>query len=354
MSFENVILSDDLGLPSVMVRIPRFNWSDVYDGGEDSVFPAFIVGGKAVDCIYISKYLNVIEYDRAYSLPLRDPAHSINYDEARAACARKGRGWHLLTNVEWMALAHWCRKNGILPHGNTKAGCDVRHPEEKGTLLPVGFPNIPPEGRTLTGSGPASWTHDGTSDGIHDLVGNVWDMVAGLRIVDGEIQIIPDNDSALNIDESAASPYWRGITPAGELVSPGGDTYKYDGERDGSDAKTSAIVPTGVRLNTRIEHWQYTGPERDGDYGYTCMPISQLGCAEGLSAHPLLIKLGLYPPEGHESQELIFARNNGERMAIRGGSWYDGETAGMFHLYTRDSRKFIFPDIGFRCAFVEI
>jgi hypothetical protein len=32
---RNTLLFDDLGMPSVMVRIPRFHWSDVVAGGED-------------------------------------------------------------------------------------------------------------------------------------------------------------------------------------------------------------------------------------------------------------------------------------------------------------------------------
>ena len=40
------------------------------------------------------------------------------------------------------------------------------------------------------------WSHDGTPFGIWDLNGNVWEWVGELRIVDGEIQVIPDNDAA--------------------------------------------------------------------------------------------------------------------------------------------------------------
>jgi hypothetical protein len=74
---RNTILLDDVGMPSVMVRIPSFRWSEVIEGGDDAVCSAFIVGGEAKDCIYISKYLNIIENGRAYSLPNRDPAHNI-------------------------------------------------------------------------------------------------------------------------------------------------------------------------------------------------------------------------------------------------------------------------------------
>ena len=38
----NKILTDDKGLPSVMVYIPKFKMSDVIDGAGDSTHPAFI------------------------------------------------------------------------------------------------------------------------------------------------------------------------------------------------------------------------------------------------------------------------------------------------------------------------
>jgi hypothetical protein len=50
---RNDILLDDKGLPSVMVRIPKFKISDVIAGGSDSTHPAFIVNGNEVPEIYI-------------------------------------------------------------------------------------------------------------------------------------------------------------------------------------------------------------------------------------------------------------------------------------------------------------
>lgn len=45
---NNTVLLDDMGMPSVMVRIPKFKISDVIDGGSSVTHPAFIVGGKEV------------------------------------------------------------------------------------------------------------------------------------------------------------------------------------------------------------------------------------------------------------------------------------------------------------------
>jgi len=87
----NDIILDDKGLPSVMVRIPKFKIKDVIDGGSDSVHPAFIVNGVEVPEIYISKFQNVIHNGRAYSLPGEDPAVNVNFDTARRPAKQKAQ-----------------------------------------------------------------------------------------------------------------------------------------------------------------------------------------------------------------------------------------------------------------------
>lgn len=353
---KNTLLLDDLGMPSVMVRIPRFRWCDVIDGGEDAVCSAFIVGGEVKDCIYISKYLNIIEGDRAYSLPGRDPAHTLTIDEARNACANKGPGWHLMSNAEWMAIAHWCRKNGTPPHGNNKFGCDMNAPHEHGILSPDNANDITPEGRTLTGSGPSTWSHDWTQAGIFDLNGNVWDFVSGLRLKNGELQVIPDNDSAMNVDESGESTLWKAIDTSGRLVAPQSpDTYKYDSVNAGNPDEAANLLPGGVRLSTVVSQPEYTGGKPDADYhAWSMMPFPALTAEESAPPHILLKELGLFPCADHIGAEHFFIRNYGERIALRGGSWLDGKSAGLFELYVRDSRSWRFPDVGFRAAYVNI
>ena len=129
---KNTVLFDDLGNPSIMVRIPKFKISDVIQGGSNSVHPAFIVNGVEKDEIFISKYQNIVVNDRAYSLPMQDPKVYIDFDTARKACENKGKGWHLMTNAEWAAIALWCKKNGYFPRGNNNYGSDVSYPHEKG------------------------------------------------------------------------------------------------------------------------------------------------------------------------------------------------------------------------------
>lgn len=351
---KNTLLFDDLGMPSVMVRIPRFNWADVVEGGEDKPCSAFMVDGDLLDYIYISKYLNVIENGRAYSLPGRDPAHTITIDDAREACARKGKGWHLFTNAEWAAISHWCMKNNSIPRGNSHWGLAYGATHERGILSPENELSATPSARTLTGSGSDSWNHDGSPFGISDLNGNVFDWVSGIRIMDGEIQVIPDNDSALNVDESIDSAQWKAIDVKGNLVNPGSeDTYKYDGVSQGVDTKKVVMVEGGSRLSTKIENVNYTGEMTpDADYSYVFnMFYDTLACVQ---PHIILKELGLFPVDNPASNGIFFYKNYGERVLARGGSWWDNSPGWLWDFYLRETRDFIFPDIGFRAAYVDL
>lgn len=354
---KNTLLFDDLGRPSVMVRIPMFLWSDVLEGAPAEPCSAFVVGGRVQDSIYISKFMNVIEYGRAYSLPGRDPANTLSIDEARAACAAKGRGWHLLTNAEWCALTWWSIRNGTVPRGNADFGRNGDRPWDRGVLSEQKRGRgLEEEMRTLTGTGPDNWNHDGGPWGVSDLAGNAWDWVAGFRTVDGELQFIPDNDSAMNVDESAASPLWRAVLEDGSFVAPGTPgTLKYDGNFPGTDSPADVGVMGGYRLNTVMENFNYTGKEEDTAHrAYGWAAFADLKPAAGVTVPPVLQRLGAMPLPTYRDKGVFFLRNYGERVAARGGSWFDGGFGGMWELYLRETRAFIYPDIGFRSAYAEL
>ena len=355
---KNTLLFDDLGRPSVMVRIPMFLWSDVLEGAPEEPCSAFVVGGRVQDSIWISKFMNVIEYGRAYSLPGRDPANTLSIDEARAACAAKGKGWHLLTNAEWCALMHWSVRNGTVPRGNASFGSNPERPWDRGVLsIQKRGRGLEDEMRTLGGTGPDSWNHDGGPWGVADLAGNAWDWVSGFRTMDGEIQFIPDNDSAMNVDESEGSPLWRAVLEDGSLVPPGTPgTLKYDGAAPGTDSPEDIGVPGGYRLNTKLENFNYTGGEEDTAHrAYSWNVFADIPAAEGVTVPPVLQRLGAMPiPGGYRDMSVFFLRNYGERVAARGGSWLDGPFGGIWELYLRETRAFIYPDIGFRAAYVAL
>lgn len=353
----NTVLLDDLGRPSVMVRIPKFNISDVIEGGSNSPHPAFIVNGVEVDEILISKYENIIMQERAYSLPMRDPATYVTFDQAKKYCENKGRGWHMMTNAEWAAIALWCQKNGFLPRGNTAYGKSHEQPQEHGVPTYRYGANNATIGRVATGSGPASWFHNNSPAGIDGLCGNVWQWVCGMRIMDGEIQIIPDNNSAMGVDENRESTLWKAIMPDGRLVAPGSPgTLKYDSISAGI-ATTNASNLGAMQLSTERTHPQYTGGSTEEYYAYGQQTFESLGVKSGLVVPEIAKVLGLYPTKaetgGHQG-DYFYCRNYGERLPLRGGSSRDISGAGVFAFSLNDRRSHSCPHFGVRAAFIDL
>ena len=79
-----------------------------------------------------------------------------------------------------------------------------------------------------------------------------------------------------------------------------------------------------------------------------------LAAKEGVSVPTLLKLLGIMPPVGELEGDGFWARNNGERLPLRGGTFWDPSTAGVFALYLSSPRAFSSDHIGFRAAFVNL
>ena len=101
---SNTVILDDMGMPSIVVAVPKLYLSDLLDGAPRVPHPAWLVDGMEKDVIYVSKYMNIVRDDRAYSLPAQDPRVFFTYDQAIDFCLNKGAGWHLMTNALWAAI----------------------------------------------------------------------------------------------------------------------------------------------------------------------------------------------------------------------------------------------------------
>ena len=148
----------------------------------------------------------------------------------------------------------------------------------------------------------------------------------------------------------------RPVLPDGSVAAPGtSGTMKYDGTAPGTDSPEDIGVRGGYRLNTTLEYPNYTGTEADTAHrAYGWCFFSSLAPAEGVEVPPILQRLGAMPAPGeYKDGSILFLRNYGERVAARGGSWFDGQFGGAWDLYLRETRAFIYPDIGFRAAWIE-
>lgn len=320
----NTVLTDDYGIPSVMVRVPMLTNSELLKNGSDNVHPAFLLQGSAGKVLYVSKFQNILRNGRGYSLPLKDPANGVTFDKSVEACKSKGSGWHLSSFALRAALALWSHKNGFLPHGNSCDGCDYFHREEKG--LPT------KEGRVATGSGPVTWSHNSEWDGIFDLNGNINEWDSGIRLMDGEIQLIPNGDCALNsCDMSEYSTNWRAILPDGSFTDPGApDTLKYD-YKDGA-----------ILLTTHIE--------KHSDEPFGCA-FQDIRAEDGLNVPELLYSMMLFPenPKGtYDGWRWI--KTHGECLPLCGGAHHALHHAGVFFVGLTYPREKDYNLVGFRSA----
>ena len=331
---KNTVLFDDLGMPSVMVPFPKLKMSDLIAGGSENIHPAFSVDGVEKSVIYVSKYQNIVLNERGYSLPMRDPRASLNFDQAVTYCRNKGKGWSLTPYSLWSAIALWCRKNGTMPRGNNNYGADHAYGHEKGVPTYYESGKI---ARCATGSGPNTWNHNWMPDGIADLNGNVWEWCAGMRLMNGEIQIIPyANCMAADASMGASSTLWKAIAADGTLVEPGSaGTLKYNYVSGHIQLTSGDITPEDT--------WR-------GDT-YQNMTLDS-----ALTVPEIAKALLIYPdePGGDYGGDGHYMNNSGERLPICGGSWNYTSNAGVFIVHLLIPRSHSDTNIGFRSSYCEL
>ena len=335
---EQTVLYTAKGQPTYMNIIKKFDMSTI-DPSLSGTHPAFIVNGVEKPEIFIGTYQGRIIGGELLSLPNVEPTYSTNYTDFLTAARANGSGHHLMTNAEWSAVALQCYKNDTQPFGNTYYGRSSENPLLIGRRQD-GFDagNTAGTARTLTGSGPVEWRHNRKPSGIADLSGNVWEWSAGMRIFNGEIQVIANNNAALHtIDMSATSAQWKAIDAVtGSLVTPDGN---------GTTAGTVKFANSGTA--------DYT--INGSNFG----AIRNLSTTKPVSAAALarLKALCLYPvvEDTAKFNSDYFGKviDAGECTLIRGGSWGDAAHAGVFALNLHYARSHAGAYIGARPAFVN-
>lgn len=333
-SGKNTVEYDAQGNPNLLVWINKFNCEDVNQAiidrhGVDlqlgtGVHPAFIKNGVQIRGFWYAKYQASAGIGGGCSVVHGvQPMTNVNYDQAKSLCVNKGPGWHLASNAEWAAVAFLSLAYGNHVRGNTDYGRAHDAKYETGrredTAAPGDSAGI---ARTYCGTGPATWSHDGTQFGVFDLVGNIWEFVDQLKIVDGQVIATLDNNPDLD-----------------ETNWPAHECYL-----DSSAATQSAIV-----LNSLIANRLGTLGDSDSTGDYNSNIWASTNKSETYTASELMRKLAIEP--GSADGNLlgwIYSRNYGERMAFRGAHWSYGVQAGLAAIRLNSSRTFSNAILGFR------
>ncbi|MBL0496551.1 hypothetical protein JD514_05355 [Aeromonas caviae] len=320
---SQTIIRDSAGNANAMFVLPRFSYADLgmtADMGTGDVTAFDFGSGSIKSEIFIGTYL--ASGSGAVSAPRQDPRASLDHAAARAACAAKGAGWHLMTAHEWAAIALWCMANGYEPIGNTNWG----RSHAKTWMVGDRADNRAPgdgsgAGRTQTGSMGSEATHTRTLGGIADLVGNVWEWQDGLLLQDGRFKISAYNTQA-EVDWAFVDAFLDASTPTG-------------GSAILSNAVNNRLGAIGDNANAgNLANVEWRAMTKSGSY------VSNQA-----------MKRLLLEPAGALPQGRIYMRNFGERLPSRGGTWNNGASAGLAALYLDSSRVYTATNVGFRPAF---
>lgn len=355
---KQTVLYTQNGTPCVMNVIPRFNIQDIEPNIGFGIHPAFLVDGKEKSEIFIATYGGYqTESNELGSMPNMVPLSGKSYLEYSSMVENNGAGWHLLTNAERSALILWSWKNQTQPKGNTNYGRDAFDTYQTAIRLDRHEPGVADTGGVvLTGSGSyPSWRHDNTLFGISDLCGNLNEFATGLRLVDGEIQIIENNDAAIlsNLSNEAK---WKSIDKNGTVVSQfTSSSLKFDSTVAGDTEDCADPF-----LSTVINNFNgIQGDSTDISLGYTSIPFQSLTISEDIaqSINLTLAKtLCIYPFTNIGlGGNAIQIKNYGTRYATFGGSYMDGyPSAGAFKLSLTASENLASIVNGARAAFINI
>lgn len=332
---RNTVIYTTKGQPCFMAVLTKYDVSSIDASLGSGTHPAFIVDGVEKSEILIGQYGGSVSNGELVSRPGVAVAQSLNHDEFDTLARANGTGWHLVTNAEWVALQLLDWKSGLLSRGNTDYGRSSDDTtevgvQESGRVLATG--SAGGGTRVLTGSGPMAWRSGRTPFGASDLSGNVWEWTPGLRIVAGEIQVIPDNGAASpTADLSAASTAWMAIDGAtGALVAPGSaGTVKYAAS---GTADYTLVCASGAA---------FEGMTNPGS-----TPV-------GTAALQLLKRLGGFPiASSGLGGDGCWVDVTGERIPLRGGPWNSGRRVGAFALGLHSARGSRSVYTGTRPAFV--
>jgi hypothetical protein len=242
------------------------------------------------------------------------PYVSLNFDEFKAKASELAGGFVLL-DVYHDAFINWqilsiLANGGQQPRGNTEWGRSHDAISEMGRRVDGLISNDRTgNGATLTGSGPDAWRHDGTAFGVSDWVGNVWEWIDGLKMVDGQFYVA-----------------------------------EYSGQPEVQWVATGRYINEGHVFSMTAPSLPASSNQAWGLFTKTADYVD----------HELLQKLLIEPIDCTKALNGRFYYNtDGERLPCRRGAWGDGGSAGPVVLNFYYPRSYRGSSVGSRLVFAS-
>jgi hypothetical protein len=361
---KNELIFDKLGRPNVMVNFKvneTARNSFLSNNGVDyapsegnlGVHPAFVQSGK-FQGFRLGKYMAARHNNHNFPTSLRgmSPAHNITHDgctglinSANAGAFSNGKALHLETAPEVGYLSLLSRAKGFCCKGNSYFGTDQS--SKNGTGIPCDdHIYVSGEesrvGKTLTGSGPASWNLDGTCLSPADLRGNAYEWKAGIRYYEGFIQVLDGNKAAIEgVDLSASSTEWKYVLANGTLSTT----------NDGTALGWSYSDVIGASKPFELAQGSEIVRQANEAEGYGGNNFSTLTAKAGIVVPGILKELLVMPVGSNDPTGYSYMRNAllMERGLYFGGYCHDGASnTGFGRCNGHNSRGYSNWNIGFR------
>ena len=375
--YGNIVKYDAAGnVAGIFVKFPKMKSSDLVAGLPEHTHPAFFINGVEQNYILLGKYKggeNGVSGGALVSLPNIMPARSLGADQCLSRMKLAGTGITGMTVADYGFIKLLAQKHGWVPKGNTfwgqshkdatcwetgktltadtirafegwKYKCLVGHTTSAelrpdisptywerqdyigGISQDTGIDAAHQTGyRTLNGTGPLDWYLGSDPGNLADIIGSSMEQQYGYRIVDCELQILPDNNAAdPAADLSASSAAWKAILPnvaddGYTLVAPGTTgTLHWNW-----DATNSKII-----LDTQCDDLTV------GSKGQNFKTLT--AHATRLPYVPSIVKeLGLFPTDANDNTEGYYYVNfvAGERFPRRGGYYNCSSYSGLGYVH---------------------
>ena len=168
-----------------------------YEGEKYFLFPNWNEASGQGDAFWVGKYQTSRNNDGdAMCVSYSGGYWNLPYNQAYNTCRLKGPRFHLFNNKEWVSIALWTAHHNINVKGNI-FGIDGANLDGDNSLINdmYGYQATYSSKKywVVTGDVPVTWNHNGMQNGIKNLVGNLNEIVYGLYIVKGSLNILDEN-----------------------------------------------------------------------------------------------------------------------------------------------------------------